>query len=341
MSTEKMLHWSDKLLFAKELYARWSLMESARENLVKLMNILANPIDSATSERVRAAERIQGMLDENSDPELAEELLECIRNESDPAILVRLIPALQEMKSLAVPILTDILLAIGVAIYESPGSKAFQETDESNRLRCAAARALGVIGDKRSVVALMGILNNRDENYRLRLTVAESLGRVGDEFVVKPLIDLFSDEREKSVYLKESVARALGMLGDIRAIEPLIDMLEAKRDIRDKFNFLKERIIEAVAQIGRPTRKTTHGLILALKDEAPTIRLAAIEALGTLGDEACLPEIQECILDSDDDVACAAVNAAYRLGGEGAIRDLLTLENLPQFLRDELEGYIP
>jgi HEAT repeat protein len=341
MSTEKMLHWSDKLLFAKELYARWSLMESARETLVKLLNILSNPVDSGAADRVRAAERIQGLLDENADPELVDELLDCVRKEEDVTIMLRLIPALQEMKSLAVPTLTDILLAIGVAIYESPQAKAFQTTDDSNRLRCAAAKALGVIGDKRSVVALMGILNNRDENYRLRLTVAESLGRVGDEFVVNPLIDIFSDEREKSVYLKESVARALGMLGDIRAIEPLIDMLEAKRDIRDKFNFLKERIIEAVAQIGRPTRKTTHGLMVALKDEAPTIRLAAIEALGTLGDESCLEEVQQCILDPDDDVACAAVNAVYRLGGERSIRALLTLENLPRFLRDELEGYIP
>src|SRR6478609_11242480 len=153
MSTEKMLHWSDKLLFAKELYARWSLMESARENLVKLINILSNPVDSASSERASAAERIQGMLDENSDPDLADGLIDCAQKEMDVTVLLRLVPALQEMKSLAVPVLTDILLAIGVAIYESPEAKTFQATDESNRLRCAAARSLGIIGDKRSVVA--------------------------------------------------------------------------------------------------------------------------------------------------------------------------------------------
>jgi HEAT repeat protein len=209
------------------------------------------------------------------------------------------------------------------------------------RLRCSAASALAKVGDDRAIIPMMSILNNREENYRLRLAVAESLGRLGDEYAVKPLIDILSDEREKSLYLKESAAKALGMLGDIRAIEPLIDMLESKRGIRDKFNFLKEQIIEAVGRIGRPNRKATDSLILALQDEAPSIRLAAIEALSVIGDESCLEALKACILDENDEVAKAVVYAVYRLGGEQQIRELLLQENLPRFLREELDGYIP
>jgi HEAT repeat protein len=340
MSTEKMIHWSHEL-FAQELYARWSLMESSRESLTRLIGIIMNPVSCSTPDRVQAASQINGMLSEESDPVMIDDLIDCVRNEMAETVLSRLIPALQEIGTAAVPILMDVLLATHVAIYESPESSAFQATEPSHRLRCLAARALGNIGDKRSIVALMSILNNRNENYRLRLTSAESLGKVGDEYVVTPLIDLFSDEREKSVYLKESVARALGMLGDIRAVEPLIDMLESKQGIRDKFNFLKERIIEAVSEIGKPSRKTTYGLMAALNDEAPSIRLAAIEALSNLGDKECIDNLETCVFDDDDDVARAAINAVYRLGGESVIRELLHRENLTQFLRDELEGYIP
>jgi HEAT repeat protein len=316
-------------------------MESSRESLTRLMGIITNSVSCSTSDRLQAASQIGGMLSETSAPEAIEELLHCVQTELDEIVLLRLIPSLQAVGTAAVPILMDLLLATHVAIYEGSNSAAFQTTEASYRLRCMAAAALGAIGDKRSIVALMSVLNDRHENYRLRLTAAESLGKVGDEYVVKPLIELFSDEREKSVYLKESVAHALGMLGDIRAVEPLIDMLESKQGIRDKFNFLKERIIEAVAQIGRPSRKATHSLLAALLDEAPSIRLAAIEALSALGDRDCLDELQRCLFDADDDVARAAVNAVYQLGGEVAVRELLNRENLPLFLRDELESYIP
>ena len=93
--------------------------------------------------------------------------------------------------------------------------------------------------------------------------------------------------------------------------------------------------------IGNPDRKATDTLIYALSDEAPSIRLAAVEALEAIGDTDCLAHIRPLIYDKEDDVAIAAIAATYHLGGEAAVRELLALENLPQFLRDEIEGYIP
>jgi HEAT repeat protein len=317
-------------------------MESSRESLARLISIISGRgKNHAQEERLQALSQLTGLISPESDETVIDDLITCVQQERDDVILTRVIQLLSAAGPVALPVITDVLLATHVAIYEGREGKDFVKTEQSTRLRCQAARALGLIGDNRAVVSLMSILNDRDENYRLRLAAAESLGKVGDEYVVKPLIDLLSDEREKSVYLKESVARALGMLGDIRAVEPMIDILESKQGIRDKFNFLKERLIEAIAQIGRPSRKATHGLLTALTDEAPSIRLAAVEALGTLGDHDCLVDLQQCIFDEDDDVARAAVNAVYSLGGERAVKELLQRENLPQFIRDELEGYIP
>ena len=317
-------------------------MKAVSESLSELLTIIESRDSMPEADRLQALSRLGDCLTRNPDGKAMEALLTAIRAERSVRLLTHGLGVLSRIRHPeAAPLLIDVLLATHVELYDNPPSPDFMKSDDSLRLRCAAASALGKLGDDRAIISLMSVLNNRDENYRLRLAAAESLGKLGDEYAVKPLIEILSDEREKSVYLKESVAKALGMLGDIRAIEPLIDILESKRGIRDKFNFLKEQIIEAIGRIGSPSRRASDSLVRALQDEAPSIRLAALEALSVLGDDTCLAAVRDCVFDADDDVAKAAVCAVYRIGGEAVIRELLASDNLPQFLRDELEGYIP
>ncbi|MCE3234807.1 MAG: hypothetical protein K0Q50_987 [Vampirovibrio sp.] len=317
-------------------------MEAVPESLYELVGVVEARDSMPLDRRMRAVSALGDLLGRELNDVGLTCLTDCIRDERSSRMITHVISVLGRIKSEdAVPVIIDVLLATHIQLYDHPEPADFVMSDESMRLRCSAALALGKIGDNRAIIPLMSILNNREENYRLRLAVAESLGKLGDDYAVKPLIDILSDEREKSVYLKESVVKALGMLGDIRAIEPLIDVLESKRGIRDKFNFLKEQIIEAIGRIGRPNQKANTSLLLALVDEAPSIRLAAVEALVTVGDEDCLESLVQCVFDENDEVAKASIYAIFRIGGEAAIRELLTRENLPQFLRDELEGYIP
>ncbi len=299
---------------------------------------IGSPSGTVLEQRVRAISALGDYLIQSPHPAGHACLVDFVRENCTARLVnhaVSVLGRIQETTALSVVI--DVLLATHVAIFDTYAISA----DESLRLRCNAAMALGKIQDERAIVPLMSILNDRSENYRLRLAAAESLGKLGSDFAVTPLIDILADDRESSVYLKESVAKALGMLGDIRALEPLIDTLNSKRGIAEKFNFLKEQAIEAIARIGRPTRNATESLLLVLNDDAPSIRLAAVEALGSLGDEGCVPALSTKVFDEDDDVAKAAINAIYGIGGEDAVRQLLKGENLPQFLREELEGYIP
>jgi HEAT repeat protein len=336
LSVEKMINWSKERLSVR------SHMEAVPESLHELISLIEATVQSPIEQRLRAASQLGDLLSRDFNEEGVKCLIDCIQQERSSKMVVHVIGVLGRIRAEeAVPVIIDVLLATHIDLFENPSPAHFVQTEESMRLRCTAANALAKIGDNRAIIPMMSILNNREENYRLRLAVAESLGKLGDDYAVKPLIDILSDEREKSLYLKESVAKALGMLGDIRAIEPLIDILESKRGIRDKFNFLKEQVIEAVGRIGRPNQKAADSLILALQDEAPSIRLAAVEALSAIGDEECLEPLKNCIFDENDEVAKAAIYAIYRLGGEDEIRELLTRENLPRFLRDELEGYIP
>lgn len=336
MSVEKMLNWS------KNGPLKRIKMDAVPENLNRLLGLIDARERESVQTRIQAISQLGDILGRDFHPAGLACLEDCVRHERNLQVVTHAIGVLGRIKSEeGVPVVIDVLLATHIDLYEQPEPADFAKGDESMRLRCAAAVSLGKIGDNRAIIPLMSVLNNKEENYRLRLAAAESLGRLGDDFAVKPLIDILSDEREKSVYLKESAAKALGMLGDIRAIEPMIEVLESKRGIRDKFNFLKEQIIEAIGRIGRPDRKATDSLLTALEDEAPSIRLAAVEALSSIGDDDCLEALMRRVYDEDDDVAKGAISAIFQLGGEPAIRDLLQRENLPRFLRDELEGYIP
>lgn len=317
-------------------------MEAVPKRLYELVGVIEARDQASNDQRLRAVSALGDLLLRDLSDVGLTCLLDCVRQERDTRFITHVLSVLGRIKSEdAVPVMIDVLLGTHIDLFDNPQPINFAQSDESMRLRSAAALSLGKIGDNRAIIPMMSILNNRDENYRLRLAVAESLGKLGDEFAVSPLIDILADEREKSVYLKESVAKALGMLGDIRAIEPLIDILESKRGIRDKFNFLKEQVIEAIGRIGRPSRKATDSLLLTLQDDAPSIRLAAVEALGAIGDEDCLPALLNRVFDENDEVAKAAIYAVYNLGGEEVIHELLTRENIPRFLREELEGYLP
>lgn len=335
-----MVNWSDNRPY------EFTQMDAIPESISELVVLIGNRETEPQDRRLRAISVLGDSLVRDGAHPLAADavqaLVACVQHDRDIRLVTHCISVLSRIRNeLGTPVIIDVLLATHVDLFEQPDPPDFKSGDESLRLRCAAASALGKLGDNRAIIPLMSILNDKNENYRLRLAAAESLGKLGDDHAVKPLIDILSDEREKSVYLKESAAKALGMLGDIRAIEPLIEAFEARRGIRDKFNFLKEQIIEAIGRIGNPDRKATDTLIRALYDEALSIRLAAVEALGALGDEDVLEILSKRVFDEDDDVAKAAVYAVYQLGGEPAIRELLTHDNLPLFIKEELESYIP
>ncbi|EKE03403.1 MAG: PBS lyase heat protein [uncultured bacterium] len=205
------------------------------------------------------------------------------------------------------------------------------------KVRCLITNILSNLKDNKAVMPLLYVLNNKEENYKLRLSSAEALGRIGDKYAVIPLIDIVSNEEEKSVYLRESAAKALGMLNDIRAVDPLIRILESKKGIMDKFTFLKEKVIEAIGQIGFQDDKTIKALSSALMDESPFIRLSAIETLAELNDDRTFDLIEPMIKDEEEDVARCAINALYNIAGKDYIINLAQKPDLAGWCKDEIE----
>jgi HEAT repeat protein len=182
----------------------------------------------------------------------------------------------------------------------------------------------------------MYVMNDKHEYYKIRLTAAEALGKIGNIYAVVPLINIATDEEEKSVYVRESAVKALAMIGDERAVEPLISVIETKNGIIDKFTFLKERIIETLGKLGFKKDKRIDALKKALFDESPHIKIRAIEALCEIEDDIILTLLEPMIYDKDENVSRSAINALYLIESGEYLLGLLERHNLPQWCREEI-----
>ena len=147
-----------------------------------------------------------------------------------------------------------------------------EDNDDTVNLRVICAKAIANHKDTSYVSLLLDCMNNKQENYKVRLACADALGKIGDRFAVTPLINLVSDEDEKSIYLKESATKALGVIGDLRAVEPLISILDTKHGIFSKFSFLKEKIIEALGKLNVHNEQ----IFSALKKSFSLVKLFAV-----------------------------------------------------------------
>lgn len=240
---------------------------------------------------------------------------------------------------------SSVALLIDVALGDTPPvlEDMNLSSDEKMGLRIRAVRTLGLIGDKRAVIPLMSLLNNQAQNYRLRMAAAESLGRLGDNHAVESLVGILRNEEESSIYLRESSARALGMLGDLRAVDALLEVLNSKQGLRNKMNFLKERVIHTIGSLirgDRAQKDVLSSLVLALNDDAPSIRQAAVEAIGELEDEQWVSVLIPRLSDNEPLVAEAAVASIYELGGTAALERILQDDDLPAQVKEDIEAYL-
>ena len=218
---------------------------------------------------------------------------------------------------------------LDILLLKESFKEKFSENDKYIELRVNAAKVVSNYKDNKAVLPLLYCMNNKDENYKIRLACAEALGKIGDKYAVSPLIDLVSDEEEKSVYVRESAAAALGMIGDMRAVDSLVHILEAKKTFLDKFTFLKERVIEALGKINKPNERVFKALNNSLDDESPQIRINAIEALMNSEDEKAVSMIKKALLDKDAEVVESAVIALYNLEGKNILNEIIENDEYP------------
>lgn len=216
-----------------------------------------------------------------------------------------------------------------------------EEKENFINVRAMSAKAIAHLKNTAAVTPLLYCLNNKEENYKIRLACADALGKLGDRYAVAPLIEVVTDQNERSVYVKESAACALGLLGDTRAVEPLVNILNSSKGILNRFTFLKERVIEALGKLKLGNSEFVfNALKNSLLDESSQIRISAIEAIMNSENPKAAETIKPLLQDEDEEVRKNALIALYNLDGRDILDEVISLPIYKDSLKEEAENLI-
>lgn len=216
-----------------------------------------------------------------------------------------------------------------------------EEKDNFVNVRAMSAKAIAHLKNTSAVTPLLYCLNNKEEHYRVRLACADALGKLGDRYAVAPLIEVVTDQNERSVYVKESAACALGLIGDVRAVEPLVNILDNSKGLLNRFTFLKERVIEALGKLKLGNSEFVFNAFKnALMDESAQVRICAIEAIMNSEHDDSSKTIKPLLHDDDEEVQKNALIALYNLDGRDILDEVISLPSYKNALKEEAQNLL-
>jgi len=162
-------------------------------------------------------------------------------------------------------------------------------------LRWHAAKALGELGSKQDVPALIALLN--DDDRATRWHAIQALGKIGDIRAIAPLSEAL---RSADGGVREIAAQALGRIGNKAAMEPLI------KTLNDDSPLVRLAVIKALGDM--KDERVVSSLAPLVGDDVLLQTVA--EALIKQGDLAISPLVE--VLDGNNHRA--RENAVYTLG---------------------------
>lgn len=259
-----------------------------------------------------------------------------LSNVKNPEILMHTIRCADKIRDNST---LDALLDILLMKNNFEGTQ--EEKDNFINVRAMSAKAIAHLKNTAAVTPLLYCLNNKEENYKIRLACADALGKLGDRYAVAPLIEVVTDQNERSVYVKESAACALGLLGDTRAVEPLVNILNSSKGLLNRFTFLKERVIEALGKLKLGSSEFVfNALKNSLMDESAQVRISAIEAIMNSDNPQASKTLKPLLQDKDEEVRKNALIALYNIDGRDILDEVISLPIYQDSLKEEAENLI-
>ncbi len=192
----------------------------------------------------------------------------------------------------------DLVSNIGSCGYPEEIARLL-ETDPNQNVRAAAAKALGMLGYRGGLQALVGAL--KDGEW-VSFSALESLAAIGDDACVEPVQALLRSPSETARY---AAIEALGRMGFSRSSDALISLLPSAGDIE------KSAIIKSLIQIGiTPAMAEVADLLVDMYVQGEwDDRLLALTGLAELRYEQAIP----VILDSAGSLDPSAPESEERL----------------------------
>ena len=231
-------------------------------------------------------------------------------------------------------------LVTTVALGETRSPAAFtpllsQLTHFHPKVKAAACRALGSLGDKRATPALAVMLADPKVPWPAKQAAAAALGKLRDQNAVGMLLQVTGHDEDK---VRVAAIDALGNIGDARAVGA-ISLLMRQPSLAMTAAIALGRIqhADALPALIRVLKERKHGseviekafwaageiksasavpaLRPMLKDEDPRIVVWAADALGRIGDEKAAEALLDALRRDEQEVKEMAAWALQQLSG--------------------------
>jgi HEAT repeat protein len=198
---------------------------------------------------------------------------------------------------------------------DMPARVAVMLDDSDPRVRESAVRIAGYFGYRETAARLIASVTDPEET--VRRAALEHLPYLDDPAVVPAMTAALDRETPR---VRAEAARALARTEHPQAVEAL------RRALGDADGWVRYYAARSLGEL--QDRASTRALsALAADDAAPHVRIAALEALGTIGGAAASAALRRLSADPQSDVAAAALTAL------GHVADAEGLAPLQQALR--------
>jgi len=161
--------------------------------------------------------------------------------------------------------------------------------------RLAVIQALGRIGDKTAVPAL---LTQLDKEYEVIIATANALAQIGDKSAFEPLLTLLGHPLAS---VRQAAISALNSLGHLAM------PTHAARMLKDKNPRIRESAARIAGYFGFD--ECVEGLFAACKDKDLSVRQAAVEGIVFLEDDRVVPALAHALRHDEVPVRQVAVRA--------------------------------
>jgi serine/threonine-protein kinase len=242
----------------------------------------------------------------DNDVDVINKAIDVIVHINDPDTVKYLLPALKSENEFSRRGAVEVLNEVGTAASIKFLLEAV--ADEDWWVRSRASDALARIGGEKVVSAVLELIKDKDED--IRRAAIEILNTCGDKRAVDHLIEATKD---KDWWVSERAADALAGIGDKKALPAILAMLSRN----DKSLPVAIRSLGVLGDAGHLQQVAPF-----LKRQEKEVRVAAIEALGNLADEAnseaVRAHIQQATEGQDQTVIRAASRVMQKLDGRAS-----------------------
>lgn len=201
----------------------------------------------------------------------------------------------------------------------APLIEILEDEEAEEEVKWYAARILGEFQHPDAIAVLVELLRSV-ESQELKAIASTALSQIGTP-AIAALSQLLIEENTRLL-----AVRSLCYMRHTETITPLLSV------VQDPQTAVRSAAIEALRSFDDEPIPSV--LVNALNDQSATVRRAAVSGLGCRPDlrEALdlVNKIQPKLDDLSQDVACAAIAALSRLGGDEAVKQLFHVLISPQ-----------